>query len=120
MRDYKELIFELENKLQHPEVRKSVQELDGLISNDLIEFGSSGQVYTKKDVLVNLPSSTEIKFNMTDFDVIALGPDIVQSRFKTEKTNLQTGEITRSQRSSLWRNENGKWKMIFHQGTPTK
>jgi hypothetical protein len=54
--DIKKVIFELENKLQQPDVRKSVEQLNELVSEDLIEFGSSGQVYTKKDVLNNLPA----------------------------------------------------------------
>lgn len=118
MDDLKETIYKLEEKLQKPDVRKSAKELDDLISDDLIEFGSSGQKYTKKDVLANLPSSPEIKFIMTDFETNILGEKIVQSLFKTEKTNLETGKITTSLRSSLWRNEDGKWKMLFHQGTP--
>jgi hypothetical protein len=118
MDNLKETIYQLEDKLQKPDVRKSVQELDDLISNDLIEFGSSGQIYTKKDVLINLPVSPDIKFIMTDFRINILGENIVQSLFRTEKNNLKTGKITHSLRSSLWRNENGQWKMLFHQGTP--
>lgn len=118
--DIKNIIFELEKRLQQPAVRKSTKELDELISDDLIEFGSSGNVYAKSDVLVNLPVATEIEFAMTDFKVRVLSSDIVQSLFKTEKTNLQTGENIKSLRSSLWRNEGGTWKMLFHQGTPTK
>ena len=114
----KEIIFELENKLQQPIVRKSVEQLNDLISEDLIEFGSSGLVYTKRDVLGNLPFTPEIKFVMTDFKINKLSADIIQTTFKTEKMDVQTGKISRSLRSSLWRNENGKWRMIFHQGTP--
>lgn len=117
--DIKETIFRLEKQLQQHAVRKSTEELDVLITEDFIEFGSSGKVYTKKDVLVNLPSAPEIEFVMSDFEVRVLSSDIVQSIFKTEKTNLQTGEISKSLRSSLWRNEDGTWKMLFHQGTPT-
>lgn len=118
MNEIKETIFQLEEKLQRPDVRKSVEELDNLISEDFLEFGSLGQIYTKKDVLVNLPTSPEIKFIMTDFRINILSENIIQSLFKTEKTNLETGKITNSLRSSLWRNENGQWNMLFHQGTP--
>jgi hypothetical protein len=120
MDNLEEIIFELENKLQQPDVRKSVEQLEELISDDLIEFGSSGKIYTKKDVLNNLPVSPEIKFIMTDFKIKILNSGIIQSLFKTEKINQQTGITTYSLRSSLWRNEKGKWKMLFHQGTPYK
>ena len=120
MENLEDIILKLENKLQQPDVRKSVEQLEELISDDLIEIGSSGQIYTKKDVLNNLPVSPEIKFIMTDFRIKILSSDTIQSLFKTEKINQQTGSTTRSLRSSLWRNEKGKWKMLFHQGTPAK
>jgi len=116
----KDIIFELEDKLLQPSVRKSTEQLGVLISDDFIEFGSSGKTYVKKDVLVNLPSSPEIKFNMIDFKTRLLADGLVQSFFKTEKTNAETGAVTISQRSSIWRNEEGEWRMIFHQGTPVR
>lgn len=85
MDNLKEIIYQLEEKLQKSDVRKSIEELNDLISDDLMEFGSSGQVYTKKDVLVNLPASPEIKFVMTDFRINILGDNIVQSLFRTKK-----------------------------------
>ena len=118
MQDIQKTIFARESELQQPETRKSIESLDDLISDNFIEFGSSGQIYTKNDVLKNLPASPEIKFVMTNFRINVLSTEIVQSLFQTEKTNLITGEITKSLRSSLWRNENSQWKMIFHQGTP--
>lgn len=116
--EIKDTIFELENRLQQPDVRMSLEKLNDLISDDFIEFGSSGAVYTKGDVLKNLPASPEIRFVMTDFKIKILSSDIVQSTFKTEKTDIQTGKVTKSLRSSLWRNEGSKWRMLFHQGTP--
>lgn len=118
MKNLEKIIFQLENKLQQPDVRKSKIKLKELISDDLIEIGSSGQIYTKKDVLKNLPMSPEIKFIMTDFKIVIFSPSIIQSLFKTEKTNQKTNKKTCSLRSSIWKKNNGKWKMIFHQGTP--
>lgn len=117
-KDLRDEIFDLENRLQQPEVRKSLEDLDELLSDDFLEFGSSGESYTKKDVLVNLPASPEIKFTMSEFKINILAEDTVQTLFRTEKINSETGAVSRSLRSSIWKNENGKWKMIFHQGTP--
>jgi len=55
---------------------------------------------------------------MTNFKMYVLSPDVVQTLFKTEKTVVETGKVSNSMRSSIWKNENGKWRMIFHQGTP--
>jgi hypothetical protein len=115
----REIIFNLESEFQKPDVRKSVGRLTELISDDFYEITSSGKVTFKKDCLANLPAAPEIKFVMTDFKINILCTDIIQTLFKTEKTVVGTGKVTYSMRSSIWKNENGKWKMIFHQGTPT-
>jgi hypothetical protein len=61
----------------------------------------------------------EIKFVMTGFRINVLCLGMVQTLFKTEKTVVETGKVSYSMRSSIWKNENGKWRMIFHQGTPS-
>jgi hypothetical protein len=118
--EIKNSILKLEIELQKPDVRKSKDQLDEIISDDLKEIGSKGEFYTKKDALINLPNSPEIKFVMTDFKIDILTPELVQTFFNTEKTLVVTGEKSYSARSSIWKNENGKWKLLFHQGTPRK
>lgn len=119
MENVEKIIFDLETKLQKSAVRKSIEKLDEIISDDLREITSSGTVATKEDCLINLPAAPEIKFVMTDFSIRQLAPDLIQSFFKTEKTVAGTDKVSYSMRSSIWKNENGKWKMLFHQGTPT-
>ena len=113
-------IYELEQKLQKHEVRKSVDILDEIISDELIEVTSKGTLSTKNDCLINLPAAPEIHFEMTDFSARLLAPDLVQTFFKTKKTIVDTNESSISIRNTIWKNENGKWKMVFHQGTPLK
>lgn len=120
MNDLDKIIFNLEKELQKDEVRKSIEKLDELISDDFKEITSSGTVTNKQDCFVNLPSAPKIDFVMTDFQIRQLTPDLIQSFFKTEKTVVETGKKSFSMRNSIWKNENGKWKMIFHQGTPTE
>ena len=50
-----ERILALERKLLDPDVRASSQELDRLIADDFVEFGSSGRIWNKRDVLSALP-----------------------------------------------------------------
>jgi hypothetical protein len=57
----KQLIHQLEQSLLEPSVRQSVTLLNQLIADDFIEFGSSGKIYNKKDIIDSLPSeSTKI------------------------------------------------------------
>lgn len=119
MNELQTIIYELETSLLKPEVRSSLEKLDELLAEDFKEFGSSGSVYTKQDVLTRLPSSTNSdRYIVSDFSIKLLSPDIVMANFKTEKIINDTQKVF-SLRTSLWRKENGTWKMFFHQGTLT-
>lgn len=118
MENIEKTLIALEAELQRPDVRKSVENLNELISDDFKEITSSGTITNKQDCFVNLPAAPEIKFVMTDFSARELAPELVQTFFKTEKTVVDTGKVSYSARNSIWKNEDGKWKMIFHQGTP--
>lgn len=118
MQNIEKTLFDLETLLQQPDVRKSVEKLDEIVSDDLKEITSSGMVSNKQDCLVNLPAAPDIDFVMTDFSVRELAPNLFQTFFKTQKTVVGADKVSYSSRSSIWKNENGKWKMIFHQGTP--
>jgi hypothetical protein len=100
---------ELEEQLATPSVRSSVDALDRLISDQFVEFGSSGRVYSKSDVIALLLAAPSVTTSVTDFRVLALTADVVLATYRTE----------RSVRSSLWRREGQAWRIVFHQGTPT-
>lgn len=50
----KNLIYELELSLLKPETRRSPTQLNQLIADDFVEFGSSGNIYHKKDCVDQL------------------------------------------------------------------
>ncbi len=52
-----------------------------------------------------------------DWECRQLADDIVQTVYRAFIVNDGDGSGTFSRRSSLWRLENGCWKMVFHQGT---
>ncbi len=111
-------IYNLETALLKPEVRNSIEQLDNLLANDFREFGSSGLIYTKEDMLKRLPSNTDkVVFTVSNFQVIPISENVALSTFKTERTTNDIEKIS-SLRTSLWRNEEGVWKIFFHQGTP--
>jgi hypothetical protein len=120
--DLQKTIYDLETKLLKPEIRSSAKDLDFLIADDFIEFGSSGEVYDKKMILERLPKDTEIspvKFIVSDFQIKELNENIVLATFKTDKISLDNSHVL-SLRASIWRKRSGNWQMIYHQGTPTK
>lgn len=120
MSDIEQKIYELELSLLTPEVRSSAAKLEELLSDDFIEFGSSGLVYDKKHILDRLPSNTDsVVYSVDDFNVKILSDDCVLATFKTGKIVNDVADTT-SLRSSIWKKEGENWKMFFHQGTLTK
>lgn len=112
-------ILELENKLLKPETRQSTQQISELLSDDFIEFCSSGTIYhyNKGDIFDKIANSYEIKWELKEFTTTQLSNDCVLATYKVIKLSELNENIKYSLRSSIWKCLNGKWKMIFHQGT---
>jgi hypothetical protein len=101
-------IRELEARLLRPEIRASADALDRLVSDQFVEFASAGRVYTKGDVIAQTLAQPNVSVSVTDFQVLALSPDVALATYRTG----------RSLRSSVWRREGECWRIVFHQGTP--
>jgi len=116
MEETKDLIYKLELSLLTPEVRASVEKLNELIADDFIEYGSSGLIYNKAEILDRLPKGPSPTYNLYDFEFVKLSESMVQTRFKADRVNLDGTKLS-SLHTSLWRNTNNNWQMFFHQGT---
>ena len=119
MNELKEIIYKLETSLLQQEVRLSSESLDMLISDDFVEYGSSGLVYNKDIILERLPKEVSPSYVLYDFEIVVLSENIIQTRFKTDRINIDNTK-TVSLRTSLWRKTDNKWQIFFHQGTPIK
>lgn len=106
-------IKDLELSLMKKEVRRSRNALDKLITEDFIEFGTSGNKYTKTDILERLPNTVEnFQYVMSDFSTEIISENLIIANFKTEKV-MEDGEKIISLRSSHWRKENNNWQIFF-------
>jgi hypothetical protein len=115
-----EYFKELETKLHKKSVRNSPDLVSELLSDDFIEFGSSGNVYDKTTVIESLKNEqTDLNITTKDFKLKTLSDEIIQLTYRTVKTDPLTNAPLASLRSSIWKLENNKWRMIFHQGTKT-
>jgi len=109
----------LEEQLLLPEVSQSTKRVAALLADDFVEFGSSGRVFGKKQILALLSNETPVKRSLSRFESIALSENIVLVRYRATR-RIGRGRSVRSLRSSIWRRTNGQWRMVFHQGTLTK
>jgi hypothetical protein len=113
-------LCKLEIKLHQPEVRSNAEQLDALLHDSFVEFGRSGQSYSKAEIIKQLPleNSSESVWSQ-DFTVEVISEGVALLMYKSAHKN-ETGELTRqTNRSSLWQLTDRGWQMRFHQGTAT-
>jgi hypothetical protein len=108
-----EEVISLEKLLLKPNARKDLKTLEKLIAEDFVEFGSSGKIYNKSDVIASLLCEPITSFQATDFNLKPLNAECVLLTYRLIEMNKKT-----SLRSSVWlfRKPHG-WQMVFHQGT---
>lgn len=107
-------LLRLEEKLLTPEVRTSVTKLSNLLAEDFFEIGSSGQVWRIKDG-IDVIGIGVVRMQLSDFEVHPLSENIILTTYKIFNEDKKQHSL----RSSIWKYEHSKWKMVFHQGTPT-
>ena len=114
-------ILQLENELLKSEIRKSQEKIYELIADDFIEFGSSGGEYhyKKGDVFLEQNDNMELNWEILNFKIKELAGDCILAMYKVIKHSETNESKKYSFRSSIWKYYDGKWKMVFHQGTLT-
>lgn len=89
--------------------------LTDLISDDFLEINYKGQRVYKSDVIPWLKISEPYKWEGSQFQGQLLSPDLCLLTYISQLK--LTADRKKTVRSSLWRNEEGNWRMIFHQET---
>ncbi|WP_379163726.1 DUF4440 domain-containing protein [Paenibacillus sp. sgz5001063] len=109
----KKQICELENRLLSAEVRTSREKLALLLTDDFIEYGSSGRVWHKED-MTGEGGAGVVEMTLSEYELYPLSETSALATYKT--LDATTGRYTL--RSSVWKFREGRWQMFFHQGTP--
>lgn len=119
MPDLQAYLLALETALQTKEVRSSKSQLLEILAPDFREFGRSGKSYDLGEILAGLTAEiSTVKTVIEDFSLSLLSDTIVLATYRGIRFNDDGTEL-RSNRSSIWRlEEDGRWRMVFHQGTP--
>ena len=112
-----ETIIEKENALLTWEVRSSADKLRSLLSVEFREVGASGAYFGLSEVLESLLSEENWSCKTKDWEFRALSDDVVQTIHRAFVVHFEGDKGVYSRRTSIWRNESGEWKMIYHQGT---
>jgi hypothetical protein len=110
----------LERVLLRPDVRCSREALVELLAPDFVEFGTSGRVYDREQIIAALTiegPGQRGTVQISHLTVRPLSESVVLVTYQTVSRTCDHIEHC-ANRSSIWRRSEERWQMAFHQGTP--
>ena len=103
-----------EEDLLDPAIRRDRQRVEALLDVDFREFGSSGRLWTREQILDLLGSEEDYEpVSVQDFKCDVLADDIALVTYRAVSANRRAVTL----RSSIWTRTNKIWRVRFHQGT---
>lgn len=111
-------LLALEEQLLKPEVRSSPGSVAPMLSDKFAEFGSSGHVWDKEEVIRELQQNPAMRASLTHFKAMGLALDIVLATYRITILAPPNEPQIQSLRSSIWQRIDGRWQLVFHQATP--
>jgi hypothetical protein len=113
-----DLLFELEQRLAQVGGKLSAEDASSPIAEDFVEFGASGKVWSKAEIIAAMSQWAPIQRIVEDFAVRELGASVCLVTYKVIGVDRHPSPF--SLRSSIWRNNGEAWQIVFHQGTNVK
>jgi hypothetical protein len=111
---------QLEERILQPSVRKSAEEVSELLASEFIEFGSSGRIFDRQQIIASLQMEPTVRRSVVDFRTCILAPAVVLVTYRAVRQGTSDAQPIHSLRSSIWKLIDGRWQMVFHQGTPSQ
>jgi hypothetical protein len=106
----------LEEELWREETRFDIPFMEQVLAEDFFEFGRSGRVYNRDDILAAPGQPLDAVLPLPNFDVRLLTEDVVLVSYNSVIT--YDGVLEKGRRSSIWSRTSTGWELRFHQGTP--
>jgi hypothetical protein len=111
------LFRKLEERLAMPDAGESRASLGELLTLEFREFGASGQVYGDVSAVLDaLVSGTRPRWVFEEFRAERVAVNTVLVTYRS-KSIPGPGWKPPALRSSLWVKREGRWQLLFHQGT---
>ena len=110
-----EIIRGLEESLWRSETRFNQEYMEQILAPDFFEFGRSGRVYTRAEILAAANTKIRCTLPLKNFSAQPLDGDIVLVTYISE---VYEQEWQFANRSSIWIKNPSGWQLRFHQGTP--
>lgn len=108
-------LVEFETSLHKQTIRNDRTKLEELLHQEFFEFGSSGKIWSRQETIEALISQTDGDEILSEnYRLRLLAEELAQLTYVSKRA-----DGSKALRCSLWKREDGSWKMIFHQGTKT-
>lgn len=108
-------LMQREPIFHRPEFGTTRQDFENMTDPEFREVGASGRRYSREYILDTLQRRYENPIDeiweTKDFHCVAIAPE----NYLLTYTLIQGERITR--RSTIWRNSELGWKILYHQGT---
>ncbi len=112
-----DMLFELEQRLAQVGRKLSADDASSLIAEDFVEFGASGKIWSKAEIIAAMSQWPPIERMVENFSVRELSASVCLVTYKVVRVTTDRQASPFSLRSSIWRYAGGRWQIIFHQGT---
>ncbi len=103
----------LEDRLLDPAVRADPDRVRALLAPEFVEFGASGRVFDRDAIVATLAAGGPQAAQQTRrFRVQPLAPGAALTTWR-----IRRDDGSQTLRSSVWQRRDGRWQLLFHQGT---
>ena len=112
--DRDRVLLALEQKLAQVGAKLQAGDAASLIADEFLEFGASGMVWRKAELLDALAHWPAIERKVENFHVTDLGSRCCLVTYRAVSADQRSASL----RSSIWKQKGSGWQIVFHQGTP--
>jgi hypothetical protein len=110
-----ETLKNLEESLWRSKSRFDLAHQEKTFAPDFFEFGRSGRIYTREQMVRTDAQPLRAKLPLQDLKMHILDSNNVLVTYISE---VQYDEVERANRCSVWSRVEDGWQLRFHQGTP--
>jgi len=112
METLRNIILEYEKELFTKSFCENDQVVSERLDEDFLEFGQSGEIYHRHEILEYLRNAGDRSIEIMDFHVEKLCKSCCIAKYRWEND----GKV--ANRTSIWIRIDNQWKLKFHQGSP--
>lgn len=110
------ILERLEEELWREESRFDLARMREVIAADFFEFGMSGRLHRRDEILAVPRQHIGAEFPLPGFAAKLLAADVASVTYNCARRH--GGGVSHTRRSSIWTRSSGGWILRFHQATP--